>query len=914
LSDLEDNVYSNIPAGHDSAKLSELIQATRLARQNNDTEAYKNAIIDLMNFQLDSLDPANSYTPHNYVSDGFLDPKSVAMINARFRNKARTGTTPVNISQSYDAAIIDYRDALPDLRPLYAGVSGSWDIKGAKAHADSIKNDIFDAFTNNGVSRPEALYKAQLTTIDSLKSKVSDQKTAHIEVTDANTGNIVVVHMAVDGTGKLSPKASHEDFAATSAALGALREGGLYKEKVRVHLLDNSSALPAGISGVDGNTIGFTYDNADAIHIYVDKVSDQISIAKGHPGYWSTSFSNKQEAYKHFIAHEVGHQLSEKLYGSQNSKRIGSDLHKFYNAAPESSSTSVADSTLNTAGPSDDANNIAAAQSTPTDLSSWNNVGGAQGSNPGGTWQDPTTGTKVYAKFQKTELHGQNERLASALYKFLGIDTADILPANINGRAATYAEYVAGVQENFDAKVNNDAAYLKKVQEGFAVDAFLGNWDAPYNNNIVTDANGNPVRIDVGGALLYRARGDAKGSSFGDSVTELGTFTSGGTNSGAVRLFSSMSQQDQTDSAKRLLKLADSDISTIVDSIITDPTVASSLKGTLQKRRDYILGRYGLTGDQVQAKASTSSDKSATDNPVPDVSTRGAASPAENFAELFAQMVASGNGAAWFENLLESYGYAKGKKSTAWRQKFKDAFGQAALSLIDTVLAENNSANYPEMDRTKYGPGTIFGSRTAQRLGRILGFGSNKPQLVDDFTPGWSTVFRGVNAATTDGTHYSGKDLHRAFATGSTPSYYSTTTAYGDGTYTAGTSAEARGYGSVILEMAIDPKAKVAVLGRGRLGFSKDSNMPNESVLRDALDQMMRSLIANELDPGTDEASSDVISRARGLVSDLPINKASSYYALAGYDAIEVDGGSGGVSYFVVLNRGILQVRKKDIL
>jgi hypothetical protein len=187
---------------------------------------------------------------------------------------------------------------------------------------------------------------------------------------------------------------------------------------------------------------------------------------------------------------------------------------------------------------------------------------------------------------------------------------------------------------------------------------------------------------------------------------------------------------------------------------------------------------------------------------------------------------------------------------------------------------------------------------------------------VDDLTPGWKTVFRGVSSARINGVNLSGTDLHRMFATDDNP-YYSTTCMYGDGTYSASQYSTANQFGNTVIEMGIDPKAKVAVIGTPRLGFTKDPNMPTQSQLDDALQEIARSIIANELDPGSDESSREVLQKARDLISNLPISAPggetlSSLYALAGYDAIEVNG-SMGVSYFVVLNRGILQVKKKDI-
>lgn len=69
----------------------------------------------------------------------------------------------------------------------------------------------------------------------------------------------------------------------------------------------------------------------------------------------------------------------------------------------------------------------------------------------------------------------------------------------------------------------------KQLQNGFAVDALLGNWDVigGHENNILADANGKVHRIDTGGSLRYRAQGARKdpghyGAALGDFWTMRG--------------------------------------------------------------------------------------------------------------------------------------------------------------------------------------------------------------------------------------------------------------------------------------------------------------------------------------------------------------------------------------------------------
>jgi hypothetical protein len=549
------------------------------------------------------------------------------------------------------------------------------------------------------------------------------------------------------------------------------------------------------------------------------------------------------------------------------------------------------------------------------------------GSNDGGTFEDPTTGKQIYAKFPQTQLHGENERLASALYQAMGIRSTNIVSGIVAGRPATYSEMIPGVQTNFDSKVHNDPSYLKKVQDGFAADAFLANWDVALNDNIVTDANGDPVRIDPGGALLFRARGEAKGSAFDDTVLELDTFTKYNQNlrnSKSVDIFGKMSDDEKKESAKRVQGLKDSEIDSLVDSIITDPAAAAQLKTTLKNRRAYILKKFGLSdssADNSRAKA-----HAASNNVIPAASKRGGASDAENFAELGAKYVLTGEAPDWFVKMLEARGIAKAKASKLWRQGL-DAVKTGILGFVDKIFHENDNGLYPESNKTLYASGYgdvgVLGSASAHRLARLMGVRDNTPQLVDDFTPGWSTIFRGVGAADVNGVRKSARELHREFATTTDPYYsYHGMTAYGDGIYAATDKSDADSFGSrgstrdnQTLEMAIDPKARIYVehSRTPKLGVPKDPNQIDSDKLADVVEELLKSVVSNELHPELDANSYQVVGKAMNLFSTLPLtspsgNSTSNLAFLQGYDAIELSNG-----FVVILNRGILQVRKRDI-
>lgn len=232
-------------------------------------------------------------------------------------------------------------------------------------------------------------------------------------------------------------------------------------------------------------------------------------------------------------------------------------------------------------------------------ITDWMKIGGQKGSNEGGTYKDPKTGEEYYVKTPKSELHAENERLAAALYKALGIPSANVLQGiNPNGNPITISPMIEGATPNLKKKMT-DKEYLARLQQGFAVDAWLANWDVIglQYDNVVTDANGEAVRVDPGGALLFRAQGEPKGDSFGETVPELAAFTDPTSNRPAAKVFSSMTPAQKEESAKLLQNITPSQIDELVNSIVTDPAKREELKTKLKARREFILNHFGIDGN-----------------------------------------------------------------------------------------------------------------------------------------------------------------------------------------------------------------------------------------------------------------------------------------------------------------------------
>lgn len=243
---------------------------------------------------------------------------------------------------------------------------------------------------------------------------------------------------------------------------------------------------------------------------------------------------------------------------------------------------------------------IVADVSAEYDMSGWKKVGPQLGSNEGGFYED-AEGNRYYVKKPKSDLHAENEVLAAALYKLLGVDAAEIgIGSGEDGVKMTFSPDIIGSKQDLQKKLN-DPEYLAKLQEGFAIDAWLGNWDVAglAFDNVMSDGDGNPVRVDPGGALLFRAMGKPKGSLFGNEVNELDTLRDPDMNPQSAEVFGSMTDEQQKESARKLLDVSNDDIDAMVDGIITDEDAAEELKTKLKARRQFILDRYDLLSEDT---------------------------------------------------------------------------------------------------------------------------------------------------------------------------------------------------------------------------------------------------------------------------------------------------------------------------
>lgn len=200
------------------------------------------------------------------------------------------------------------------------------------------------------------------------------------------------------------------------------------------------------------------------------------------------------------------------------------------------------------------------------------------GSNPGGQFAVPTErGPRpFYVKFASAEGTDQiwNEQLADNIYRHLGISVPNTQIVKVEGSYGHASEMLP-----LDQQVGTT-----ELKNGFIFDALLANWDIVANTGNVVSSGGRLIRIDNGGSLLFRARGDRK-TEFTGIVTELESMRAS---------YPGLTSEDvQSQLGVLRERFTDQAIEQLVDSVRLSTNDRSTLKATLRERRDYILGYYG---------------------------------------------------------------------------------------------------------------------------------------------------------------------------------------------------------------------------------------------------------------------------------------------------------------------------------
>ncbi|MER7930252.1 hypothetical protein ABTY96_45310 [Streptomyces sp. NPDC096057] len=192
----------------------------------------------------------------------------------------------------------------------------------------------------------------------------------------------------------------------------------------------------------------------------------------------------------------------------------------------------------------------------------------------------------------------RNEIVAARLYRLAGIPAAGVRLALLGGHLAVMSDFWPGARTDL-AERRHDREYRAEIQQGFAADAWLANWNVAGAgwDNILTSRIG-PVRINTGMTLLNQDGHAFGDDALGPDVVEWETLRDPETQPESSSLFSGMSQDVLRASVRRVLDIPDEDIDTAVDSAGFDPGQMARLKDVLHRRRADLAARAGVLWDR----------------------------------------------------------------------------------------------------------------------------------------------------------------------------------------------------------------------------------------------------------------------------------------------------------------------------
>lgn len=220
-------------------------------------------------------------------------------------------------------------------------------------------------------------------------------------------------------------------------------------------------------------------------------------------------------------------------------------------------------------------------------MDGWEQTGGQGGSNPGGKFKDEN-GVEWYCKFPENDHIAKAEVLAAKLYSSLGLNAQDAKLVTKDGKVG-----IASRWQNVKKASPKELAQTPGVLEGFAADAWLANWDVVGLgfDNLQVDDQGNAMRVDAGGSLMYRAQGSKK--AFGEHVTELDSLRDPKINPQAAAVFGQMSEADITASVAKVAQISDAQIRIMVNNFGPgDKAERKALAETLIARKNDLIAKY----------------------------------------------------------------------------------------------------------------------------------------------------------------------------------------------------------------------------------------------------------------------------------------------------------------------------------
>lgn len=232
-------------------------------------------------------------------------------------------------------------------------------------------------------------------------------------------------------------------------------------------------------------------------------------------------------------------------------------------------------------------------------------VSGQKGSNAGGLYKDKKLQTLHYVKWPNSPVHAKVEALTGLLYAYAQVPVPTVRAVKFQDKDAVVSDWIDGAEPMTIAEMKKH----QDVLDGFAADAWLSNWDVVglQADNIVKGPGGKAYRIDLGGSMLFRAKGSNK--AFPPEVQEIESLRNPSVNPQASQVFEGLTQAQVDASVAKVTGVTDAQIDAAVDSVKLPKKAAAypvsqfgaeaadlpaMLKSRLKARRDHIAGAHAV--------------------------------------------------------------------------------------------------------------------------------------------------------------------------------------------------------------------------------------------------------------------------------------------------------------------------------
>ena len=220
-----------------------------------------------------------------------------------------------------------------------------------------------------------------------------------------------------------------------------------------------------------------------------------------------------------------------------------------------------------------------------SELMGMSKVSGPLGSQ-GGEWRQASNGKTYLVKPLLDEKHGHNEVASAAVYREAGVKFPNTgVVKDKNGNSYLVSEKIDGLSQG---KWNGNSKLQEAAAKDFGIDALLSHWDVHglLGDNTLVDQSGNPVRIEAGGAMAYRAMGGEK-SSFSPDAQWVEP-TSMRTSDQGQLMYGAMTDAQVADSLERAGNIDLNNVQSRWDAMGIPRSTSDAWMQTLQSRQAQI--------------------------------------------------------------------------------------------------------------------------------------------------------------------------------------------------------------------------------------------------------------------------------------------------------------------------------------